>query len=139
MTRLKSDGGPGQVLMIAIVAALLIVLTIALKMLPYQQVSRWLPRSGATPVPAWRKRQIAKIVARTSKVIPGATCLPQAMVGYILLAARGCEGRIRVGVLKEEGAPFRAHAMLVSGSDVLTGRDGDFDKFTLLTELRPGR
>lgn len=139
MTPRRSDPGIRQSLLVLGAAGLLAGLTLALKIMPYNQVARWLPRSGPVPVPPWRKRQISHAVGRAAKWVPGATCLPQAMAGYIMLSRRGFESRIRVGVLQEDGVPFRAHAVLVSGSDVVIGGGGDADKFVLLTELRPGR
>lgn len=120
------------------VAFLILGLALALTVWPYQRIAQRLPRSGVAVAPPWRKRQISDAVRRASKLIPGATCLPQAMAGYVLLSNRGLESRIRIGVLQEDGAPFRAHAVLMSGSDVLIGGGGDADKFVIITELRPG-
>lgn len=138
MTLPRADGGIRAAALTAFVFLLLVGLTAALKVMPYNQIARWLPRSGTVTAPAWRKRQVANAVRRAAKLAPVATCLPQAMAGYILLSARGFESRIRVGVLKEDQAAFRAHAVLVSGADVLIGGGGDSGKFVLLTELRPG-
>lgn len=126
-------------LFVVAVMGLLAGLTAALRFLPYSQVARWLPRSGLAPAPPWRKRQVSQAVQRAARWVPGATCLPQAMAGYVILSSRGFESRIRVGVLQEDDAPFRAHAVLLSGDDVLVGGGGDADKFVPLTELRPGR
>lgn len=126
-------------LLTAVAMALLTGLAAALRFLPYHRVARWLPPSGPAPAPPWRKRQVSRAIERAAKWVPGATCLPQAMAGYVMLSSRGFESRIRVGVLKEDDAPFRAHAVLLSGDDVLVGGGGDADKFAPLTDLRPGR
>lgn len=120
------------------VAGLLAAFTIGLKILPYKRLARWMPSTAATPAEPWRKRRLLAHMRRAARYTPGATCLPQAMAGYMMLALQGREGRIRIGVARGRDGVFQAHATLVCGVDVVIGGGADYDGFTVLTELRPG-
>lgn len=111
----------------------------ALRIAPYRRLARWLPRAGTRPAEGWRTRRLHRHVTRAARWTPGASCLPQAMTGYLLLAGRGREALIRIGVKHPPGEAFRAHATLVSGGRVLLGGEGDADTFHPLTDLQPGR
>lgn len=98
-----------------------------------------MPSTAVTPAEPWRKRRLLAHMRRAARYIPGATCLPQAMAGYMMLALQGREGRIRIGVARGRDGVFLAHATLVSGADVVIGGGAEYDGFVVLTELRPGR
>lgn len=55
-----------------------------------------------------------------SRYVPRATCLVQAMAGYILFSKYGYTTSIKIGVLAEEGE-FEAHAWLEKENCVVLG------------------
>ena len=65
-------------------------------------------------------RDIGAMIAGVSTYIPQATCLVQAMAGYILFSRYGYNTRIKIGVLNEEGI-FEAHAWLEQEGSVVLG------------------
>lgn len=67
---------------------------------------------------------IAWAVGRISRVVPGATCLTQALAARILLSRRGYDSRLEIGVSRAAGPRLRAHAWLKTNDFVvLGGRD----------------
>ena len=66
-------------------------------------------------------RVVAWSVAAASRLVPGASCLTQALAGQRLLAERGLGSRVRIGVRPDEGGGFFAHAWLLRGDHVLLG------------------
>ncbi|MBB5746343.1 hypothetical protein GGR13_001947 [Brevundimonas variabilis] len=111
----------------------------ALKVFPYRTIQRYMPRGGLTVAPRWRQVQIFSHVDWASRKVPGATCLPQALTGYLFLALLKLDCRIRIGVAKSAKGGFRAHATLMSGDAIILGDSPDRDEFVTLTELRPGQ
>src|SRR5690348_10131338 len=89
---------------------------LALTLLPFAAVRKLLPRhtaraQAADPV------VLTAAVARVSKFIPQATCLTQALAGYVLLARHGIASEVHIGVKKDE-TKFHAHAWLAKGERV---------------------
>lgn len=66
----------------------------------------------------------------TSRYVPRATCLVQALAGYILFSKYGYNTQIKVGVLSEDGV-FEAHAWLEHGGSVVLG-ESEKDYKTIL-------
>lgn len=118
---------------------LLALFTLGLKIVPYKTLARWMPRSGRSAAEPWRKRRLLRDMRRAARLVPGGTCLPQALTGYLLFALQGMDGRIRIGVTRDENRSFRAHATLMSGEDVVIGGGPEYEGFVTLTELRPGQ
>lgn len=80
-------------------------------------------RSGPSPsenAPA-TAQDIAWAVRHVSRVVPGATCLTQALAAQLLLSRRGYASRLRIGVARAPGDGLRAHAWLESGGLVVIG------------------
>jgi hypothetical protein len=57
--------------------------------------------------------------ARRSPV--GSTCLTTALVAQALLSRHGYEARLRIGVRRDQGAPFAAHAWLEREGKIIVG------------------
>ena len=117
----------------------LAVFTLGLKAMPYRVVSKLMPRAGTRPAAAWRKRQLQSNMAWSARWIPGATCLPQAMAGYLLFAIMGFEARIRIAVERSASGGLSAHATLMSGDHVIVGDSPQYRSFSPMTELKPGQ
>jgi hypothetical protein len=52
------------------------------------------------------------------------TCLTQALTAYVLLERRGCPTKLRIGVSKDAGGNFVAHAWLEAEDRILIGQLG---------------
>ncbi|KKN63847.1 hypothetical protein LCGC14_0497770 [marine sediment metagenome] len=74
-------------------------------------------------------REIAWSVSATARLVPGATCLTQALAGDWLLARRGRTGEIQLSLpVGEASEGFRPHAWLIcNGHIVLGGTQADYD------------
>lgn len=73
-------------------------------------------------------------VTAASRIVPRATCLTQALAGQVLLARRGYQSRLRIGVARGGGSDFRAHAWLEYQDEVVIG-GGNLDEFTPLPDV----
>jgi hypothetical protein len=86
--------------------------------------------TGASP------DDIVWAITATSRYVPRATCLTQALVAEALLPQAGVDGRLRIGVARDAGANrFEAHAWVEHGDRILIGEVGDMTRFTLLPDL----
>ena len=130
-------GGP-RVLLVAEAGVLLLAARIAVAMLPFRRVARWLgqpvapsalplvpPRSGpddaATRV-GWAVRFAA------GRLPVEAVCLPQAMAARAMLRRRGIASTVHLGVMRDHGAALAidpdappAHAWLDASGQRITG------------------
>lgn len=60
-------------------------------------------------------QRIVRLVHLVSRAVPGAHCLPRALVAQLLLRRRGFDTELRLGVRKEAGGRLDAHAWLELG------------------------
>lgn len=66
--------------------------------------------------------RVARAVTRTSRVVPGATCLTQALAVQVLLERHGLPTRLHIGVIRDGRETMRAHAWLdTQGMTVIGG------------------
>lgn len=103
--------------------ALVAVTRLALSLLPYPRVPTLMARLAArsrSRQDAIRSDRLAWGVALTSRYIPRATCLTQALALQALLSRHGRSGVVHFGVAKDDGA-LRAHAWLESEGRILVG------------------
>ncbi|TPI20565.1 lasso peptide biosynthesis B2 protein [Mesorhizobium sp. B4-1-1] len=66
-------------------------------------------------------RRVAWGVAAAARLVPGASCLTQALAGQYLLARQGSASRISIGIEKGTGSELKAHAWLMSGNHIVLG------------------
>jgi hypothetical protein len=65
------------------------------------------------------------------------TCLSQALAGYAWLGKKGYSTDLRIGVNREGGTKFSAHAWLQRGDAIVLGYIGrEHDQFTPLPSMR---
>lgn len=122
-----------------VAAATLAAVRIALWFMPYGRLEKHLPDRSATAAPGWVRRRTFRAVANAARLVPGASCLPQAIAGQILLTWQGFTSTVRIGVASK-GEGLKAHAWLLSGDHlVLGGTPDSLAGFTKLTDLRAGR
>ena len=117
---------------------LLIGVRLALTFASYHAVKKRLasPAAKSNGVGAGR---IAWVVRNTAPLVPGATCLTQALVAQHMMAKAGKSATIRIGVAKEDDGKVAAHAWLLWDDKVVIG-DADYDlsRFTSIADLSPG-
>lgn len=82
-------------------------------------------RRADTPAALADMREIAWSVRAAARLIPGATCLTQALSGQALLAARGRRSQVEITLVGdasgETTATPRPHAWLLCGDVVVLG------------------
>jgi hypothetical protein len=78
--------------------------------------------------------RVVRAVERAARVVPGATCLPQAIATRSLLAGYGIASDLKLGVQRtEEG--LRAHAWLEREGQVVIGGSESRERFAPLGDL----
>lgn len=109
------------------------VVRLALTLSSYNRV-----RGMVTRLDARRDASIADLrlvawgVAAAARLVPGATCLTQALAGQYLLARQGNASKISIGIEKGTGSELKAHAWLMSGSHIVLG--GSINGFSHLVD-----
>src|SRR5262245_48435086 len=80
--------------------------------------------------------RIAWAVSVTSRYVPAATCLTQAIVTKLILARYGCCSILRIGVARSDSGEFQAHAWVESnGKVVIGGSESSLKNYTPLAAL----
>jgi hypothetical protein len=77
-------------------------------------------------------RRIAWGVAAAARLVPGASCLTQALAGQYLLARQGNASKITIGIERDSGSQLKAHAWLMSGHHIVLG--GSINGYTHLVD-----
>lgn len=108
---------------------------VALWILPFPLVRRIFaqPKVKAAPYARW---QIRWAVQRAQRVVPRATCLPQAIAAESMLLRNGFDAALRLGVMKKPDGSFEAHAWVESGGGIVIG-DLPPAEMSALTPLPP--
>ncbi len=111
---------------------------IALGAVSFSRLHRFVPH-GTREARDEDLETLRRAVSRAARIVPGATCLPQALAGQVILAARGLKSTIRVGVTTGPKGDFLAHAWLMSGRTVVLGGSAtDVGNFTPIAEFGAG-
>jgi hypothetical protein len=114
---------PGFQLLVAEAFVRLLIITLVVRLLP----SRWTCRMCASPPPTPNKQrqlclaEVCHAVTTAANYIPGANCLPQALVARVLLTRSGHTAELKIGVAKPDER-FTAHAWVSSEGKVVVGR-----------------
>jgi hypothetical protein len=110
-----------------LVSALGVVALVRLRLwlLPYRSFRRVYALQPDVPVTgrsadAATALRIARAVRRASRLIPGASCLPQSVAAQRLLLRRGYSSTLRISAGRELGR-FTAHAWLETDRGMLIG------------------
>ena len=120
-SRLRSLSGQ-EMLFLAHCLTVVSAVRLALTLSSYNRV-----RSLVTRLDARRDASIADLrrvawgVAAAARLVPGASCLTQALAGQYLLARQGSASKISIGIEKGTGNELKAHAWLMSGSHIVLG------------------
>ncbi len=98
------------------------VARLTLKLLPFARVRRLLtPRPGGSAQPNITPLAVRWAITHAQRIIPDATCLPQAVTAEALLARGGHPAVLRIGVTKRAAKGFVAHAWVESGNRIIVG------------------
>src|SRR5438128_876463 len=95
---------------------------LALWLLPLRVVRRLVARA-ARPTSNARATQerIAWAISVARRVVPQATCLPQALTAEALLTQAGHPAELRIGVVKTDQGRLVAHALVATGGRSVVG------------------
>jgi hypothetical protein len=95
---------------------------VAIWTLPFARVRRLLtPRPGGRVDPRMTPGRVSWAISRAQRVIPDATCLPQAVTAEAMLARGGRPSLLRIGVTKKADGSLLAHAWVESERRVIVG------------------
>ena len=129
--------GAERMLIVRALATVLVVRA-GVSLLPFRRVRAAVDRHTLTQRPAVRGGDPGRIgwaVRAVSGVVPGASCLTQALAAQLLLAQAGQPSELHLGVKRSEQG-LVAHAWVTSGEVVVVGGE-ERGAFTPL--VRAGR
>ena len=122
---------------------LVAVVRLALWILPSRIIVRSVRGVGLTypdgVVPRVDVNAITWAVDAASRRIPRATCLTQAIAAQLLLRRHGFQSQLCLGVARDVGGEFRAHAWLERNGRIVMGANGarNFTRLPDLADARP--
>jgi hypothetical protein len=91
-------------------------------LLPFRTVRKLLtPRRLGARSPTITTERVQWAVEHAQRVIPDATCLPQAVTAEALLTRAGHPVQLRIGVMKTAAGKFLAHAWAESEGRIVVG------------------
>ncbi|MGH2629744.1 MAG: lasso peptide biosynthesis B2 protein [Actinomycetota bacterium] len=129
--------GPDRILLLRALVWVLVA-RLAVAVLPFGRVDA-LVRTTARARPRAVRVDPARAgwaVARVAAVVPGATCLTQAVAARMVLGGSDRASRLVIGV-RRIGGVVQAHAWVVSGSEMVVGHRDDLDSFVPLSVPDP--
>ncbi|MBI1403140.1 MAG: lasso peptide biosynthesis B2 protein [Porphyrobacter sp.] len=94
---------------------------LALSLAGYAAIRRHIPPATPSPEAHFYARQLARRIERRARLVPGASCLTQALALQWLLARAGHASEIAIGVRQEPGGTFRAHAWVTCNTRIVLG------------------
>jgi hypothetical protein len=111
---------------------LLWVIRLGLLFIPFRVIHIRCSQALASAKPGYLKalapERIARLIAVASPFVPGAHCLPRALVGQVMLAQAGHRSDLRIGVRKT-GEKLDAHAWLELAGVPLFENDDHLNSF----------
>lgn len=112
-------------LLIGLVQAGLRILSFAALQRLLGVVKRFRLRSHSRPA------RIAWALNAVARVVPGRTCLTDALAADVMLCRRGYPSSLRIGVKKRTGgaAPLEAHAWVESDGSIVAGELDTLDEY----------
>ncbi len=105
----------------------LIVIRIGLWVLPLESLLRHIQNSqvSKTCEVSWKPERLAWAIRAVSRYLPGTgNCLVQSLAAQTMLARRGYASHLRIGVAKDEGGNFMAHAWVECEGKIVIGGTG---------------
>ena len=118
----------------------MVLLRVLLSWLPFRWIFGWSQRWENTTrqfsdpgLGTAQERDLAALVRRVSRRVPKATCLTQALSLQYLLARRRRHSKLRIGVGRQQGGVFRAHAWLETDHGIVIGGGEDLGMYRPLS------
>lgn len=115
---------------------------LAIWTLPFPTSRRLLVRQRKSGPPTLTREQVRWAMAHAQRIIPGATCLPQALAAESLLARGGIDAEMQIGVMKTPAGQLTAHAWVESNGRIvvgdLPGGVGVYTRLPTLPQVWPG-
>ncbi len=108
-----------------------LAIRIGLCLLPFGKLKELTGNVSKARTHPYSADQCVWAVRATSRCVPAATCLTQALAGQVLLARSGYDSRLEIGVAKTGEAGFEAHAWLICANRIVIGGQG-VDKYVPL-------
>ena len=94
--------------------------------------------SGPGTIPGLRDVSVERLawaVRTVSRVVPGATCLTQALALQALMTVAGRSGRVQIGVTQNGQHSFESHAWVEHEGRTLLSTPGEVARYTCLFAL----
>ena len=102
----------------------------------WERVTERLRHRRSVGTAAGSALDVARAVRRVSRVVPGATCLTQALAARLLLSRYGYPAHLQIGVVRTPEGELRAHAWLESEGRVVLGA-AELEGYTPLNDASP--
>lgn len=110
--------------------------------LPFATGRRLLVGRRRSLPPGLTREQVRWAMAQAQRVVPRATCLPQAIAAEALLTRGGLPADLQIGVRKTSAGKLAAHAWVESGGRVVVGDLGaelaTYTRLPTLPRVWPG-
>ena len=117
----------------------LVATRVALSLLPLRVARSLLARAARAPRRLRRappsKQRIVWAVAVARRVVPYASCLPQALAAEALFTQSGHPVALRIGVVKTGAGRLLAHAWLESDGQIVVGNLPELARYAPLPPL----
>lgn len=113
-----------------------LLVRLGLWVVPFRVLNQWVP--GGYQIegdlqPDWgRVKEAMRFVRMSSRFVPSATCLTQALAGRAILSSLGQTSRLQLGVDLDRDRTLSAHAWLLVDEKVVIGRTHDFARYSVL-------
>jgi hypothetical protein len=121
------------------VLGLLVRVRVGLTFSSLKAVQGWLPTEPARANTGISPERIARYVRRGARLVPGASCLTQALTCQTLLHRNGVASTIKLGV-RRQGDDLAAHAWVVVDERVaLGGTPATLREFAQIVQFGPIR
>lgn len=114
-----------------------LLVRLGLWLLPFRVLNRWVPGECKTQdnaIPEWERiKEAMRFVRMTSRFVPYATCLTQALAGRAMLSRIGQKCQVKIGVDFAQEQILSAHAWLVVDGKIVLGNTGDIRRYSILS------
>ena len=94
---------------------------LAIWLMPFATGRRLLVGKRQSATPSLTRDQVTWAMAHAQRVVPQATCLPQALAAEALLTRGGLAADLQIGVMKTPDGKLLAHAWVVSDGRIVVG------------------
>jgi hypothetical protein len=121
----------------ALATILLMAFTrLALWTLPFRWIKRFVEtrQPGRFATAPYTEQRVVWAVRLASRYVPRATCLTQALAAQMLLSRAGFNGKLHIGVRKQE--QFTAHAWVECAGHVVVGGTEEAATYTRMLTLQ---